>query len=292
MFHVEHSSENKLYLTCCDYAVTGEFFDVITDQNNQLLKTKFLLDQNSLNKYYDTDRYISHSDQKPKLFDKLYFTARRFTQYQKLRLLSKFKSKDSRLLDFGAGVGHFVQNARINNWNAYGVEPNLKARSIANSKGTEIVFPLTYLKSISYNSQSVITLWHVLEHLPNPNEQIKDLKNLLRQDGRFVVAVPNFKSYDAQYYGTYWAAYDVPRHLWHFSKNAISQLFEKHDMEIESIHPMWLDAFYVGLLSTKYKFKKMKILKGFWIGLVSNLKAIKTGEFSSLIYVIRHKKPN
>jgi hypothetical protein len=129
----------------------------------------------------------------------------------------------------------------------------------------------------------------VLEHLPNLEQEIRTFKQLLKTSGRLVVAVPNFKSYDAQYFKSYWAAYDLPRHLWHFSKESISTLFEDFDMEIESIHPMIFDSFYVSLLSAKYQTGRMNILKGFAIGLLSNIKAYFSGEYSSLVFVIKNK---
>lgn len=290
LFHVEHKSTNKPFLVCRDHAVSGEEFYVTSDSDEKLLKTQVTFSDSELQLYYDTPNYISHADQKKTFFDRVYFTARLFAQYRKLRLVFKYKSSVPTLLDFGAGVGHFVRASRRQGWQAKGVEVNLKARQIADSKSPNTVFPLNYLDSLAPKSQSVITLWHVLEHLPNPNQQVKQLKKLLHLEGRLIIAVPNFKSYDAKYFGAHWAAYDVPRHLWHFSKTSISDLFEKHDMIVESTHPMWLDAFYVSFLSTKYKFNSMKLLRGFLVGLLSNLKAIKTGEFSSLIYVVKHKK--
>ncbi len=288
---MEQKTDNTLFLTCCDHSVSGEFFNIRFKSNENLLKTEVSLSEAELQRYYETNDYISHSNQKQTCFERIYFAARELTQYQKLRLISRFKPKSpsSALLDFGAGVGHFVHAANRQGWQACGVEISQKARTIANTKSPETVFPLNYLDTLQQNSQTIITMWHVLEHLKNPDQYIKQIKPLLRKDGRLIVAVPNFKSYDAAYFASFWAAYDVPRHLWHFSQNAISELFERHDMEVESTHPMWLDAFYVSLISTKYKFNSMKLWRGLWVGLVSNLKAMKTREFSSIIYVIKHQ---
>lgn len=288
---MEQKTDNTLFLTCCDHSVSGEFFNIRFKSNENLLKTEVSLSEAELQRYYETNDYISHSNQKQTWFERIYFAARELTQYQKLRLISRFKPKSpsSALLDFGSGVGHFVHAANRQGWQACGVEISQKARTIANTKSPETVFPLNYLDTLQQNSQTIITMWHVLEHLKNPDQYIKQIKPLLRKDGRLIVAVPNFKSYDAAYFASFWAAYDVPRHLWHFSQNAISELFERHDMEVESTHPMWLDAFYVSLISTKYKFNSMKLWRGLWVGLVSNLKAMKTREFSSIIYVIKHQ---
>lgn len=290
MFHVEQSSNNNLFLTCRDHTVSGELFDVIRDPKNDLLKTSVTFDQNHLQKYYKSDSYISHSNRKESIFEKVYFLSREVAQHFKWRLILKYKLAPKTLLDVGAGVGHFVRSAQRRNWQAKGIEVSAKARSIANSKSPNSVFPTSHLKNVPDNSQTIITLWHVLEHIPNLHEQAQELKRLLHHKGRLIVAVPNYKSFDAKYFGSFWAAYDVPRHLWHFSRQSMIKFFEEHDMAVESIHPMWLDSFYVSLLSTKNKCGKMRIIKGLWIGLLSNLKAIRTKEFSSLIFVIKHKK--
>lgn len=287
---MEQPSNNNLFLTCRDHMVSGELFDIICDSRRSPLRTKVSFDQNYFKRYYKSDNYISHTDRQETIFKKVYFLSRKMAQYYKWRLISKYKLAPKTLLDVGAGVGHFVRSAERRNWKASGIEISAKARSVANSKHPNSVFPLSHTKNLSKNSQTIITLWHVLEHIPNLDEQVQELKRLLHQKGRLIVAVPNYKSFDAKYFGSFWAAYDVPRHLWHFSRQSMTSFFEDHHMVVESVHPMWLDSFYVSLLSTKNKSGKMKILKGLWIGLLSNLKAIRTKEFSSLIFVIKHKK--
>ena len=132
-------------------------------------------------------------------------------------------------------------------------------------------------------------MWHVLEHVPDLDFQIQQLKRLLKPNGTVIIAVPNFKSYDAKYYKSFWAAYDVPRHLWHFSKTAIEKLFANRNMKLIKIKPMWFDSFYVALLSEKYKNGKMNFIKGFFIGLISNCSGIVKKEFSSHIYIIKNQ---
>ena len=138
------------------------------------------------------------------------------------------------------------------------------------------------------NKFDVITMWHVLEHVPNLEKYISQLKQLLKPNGRLVIAVPNYKSFDAKYYKEFWAAYDVPRHLWHFSQKAIKDLFEKENMIVEKTIPMKLDSFYVSLLSEKYKNGKSNPVKAFHVGLLSNIKAKRTKEYSSLIYILKN----
>ncbi len=133
-------------------------------------------------------------------------------------------------------------------------------------------------------------MWHVLEHVPDLEKQIQELKRLLKPNGTIIIAVPNYKSFDAQHYGKFWAAYDVPRHLWHFSKTSIAKLFERENMQLVKVLPMIFDSFYVSLLSGKYKTGKMNFLSGFIIGLRSNLKAKQNLQFSSHIYVLENLK--
>ena len=285
----QKNNQNKFFLKSKDHAITGESFDLCYCDIPELLVTSPQPPVESLLNYYKSDDYISHVKTKKTLFQAIYFSVRAITLRQKLKWVSSYKNNGNRILDYGAGVGNFVRAAQNDGWDCVGIEPHIKARTIANEKEQNTVYPAEYLKTLQPNSQAVITLWHVLEHLPNLEQEIRIFKQLLKTSGRLVVAVPNFKSYDAQYFKSYWAAYDLPRHLWHFSKKSISTLFEDFDMEIESIHPMIFDSFYVSLLSAKYQTGRMNILKGFAIGLLSNIKAYFSGEYSSLVFVIKNK---
>ena len=242
-----------------------------------------------LGKYYESEKYISHTDSKKTFFDKIYQTVKTYTVLKKVKLIDGFVDStliEKTLLDVGCGTGDFLVKAKKSNWIITGVEPNASARKIAKEKTSHKI-----LKDISESNSSkydVITLWHVLEHVPNLTEYISQLKQLLKRDGTLLIAVPNYRSYDAKYYGKFWAAYDVPRHLWHFSKKAINELFGKEKMEVVKIHPMLFDSFYVSLLSEKYKKGKQNPIKAFFVGLCSNILAIRSKEHSSHIYVIKN----
>ena len=203
---------------------------------------------------------------------------------RKLALINSYSSPGNKLLDVGAGTGDFLLVAEKQGWKIFGVEPSELARRKASEKGVELYSDLDVLPQQKYD---VITLWHVLEHLPDLDIQISKLVGLLSDNGTLVVAVPNFKSYDAKYYKRFWAAFDVPRHLWHFSRNSMQSIFENHGMKVIKNKPMIFDAFYVSLLSEKYKSGKQNFLRAFWIGLKSNVLAFGSKEFSSLIYVIK-----
>lgn len=272
----------KSFLKTKDFSVTQEDFELYLDEELDLLVTK--PEPKSLEKYYDSDVYISHTDSKKSVIDKIYQTVKKRSLIRKLRLIGRFSTTKKTLLDIGAGTGDFLVAAKDENWRCNGVEPNSDARSKAGEKGIKLYSNLNEVKNKKFQ---IITLWHVLEHLPDLENQINKILSLLEEEGTLVIAVPNFKSFDANYYGKFWAAYDVPRHLWHFSKKAIEKLFEKHNMELIDIKPMLFDSFYVSLLSEKYKTGRQNFIKAFWIGLQSNIKANRSKEYSSHIYILK-----
>lgn len=277
----------KIYLTVKDYTVSGETFGLYRDEKMDMLITFPKPNENDLHKYYESKAYISHTDGKGSLVEVLYQFVKKFALKKKLGLINELHPTKGKILDIGAGTGDFLAVAKSNGWNILGIEPSEKAKTIAGKKG--VIFAES-MQSLEKQSFDVITMWHVLEHVPNLEEQIKELKRLLKPDGTIIVAVPNFRSFDAKYYRRFWAGFDVPRHLWHFSKKAIKQLFLKEKMKVEKILPMKFDAFYVSLLSEKYKTGYMNFFKAFYIGLKSNYKARKRFQYSSLIYVIKNAK--
>ncbi|MFD0990533.1 class I SAM-dependent methyltransferase [Mariniflexile jejuense] len=285
-----NKNKENIYIKVKDFSVSGEVFDLEENQEFGFLETTPQPASDKLSDYYKSDDYISHTNSKRNLFEKVYHIVRHISVIQKLKLINSFSSSSEKtLLDVGCGTGDFLQAAKNNHWEIFGIEPNQEARTIANIKTDNAVFNTQKLSEFESKSFDVITLWHVLEHLPNLEEQIAIFKKLLKPQGILIIAVPNYKSYDANYYKEFWAAYDVPRHLWHFNKASISKLFLKASMQVTKIKPMYFDAFYVSMLSEKYKNGKMNFFKGFWLGLISNIKAIQTKEASSLIYVIKNK---
>ena len=279
--------DKKLYLEVKDHSVSGEIFQLVYNKEYDILETFPQLSPDKLSEYYKSENYISHTDSRRNVFERVYHLVRRYSLKQKLKLIEKHSHSGKTLLDVGCGTGDFLKTALNAGWEVQGVEPNERARAIANRKTNNKVDTPGALDNFQDASFDVITLWHVLEHLPNLEQQIKMLSRLLKRDGILIIAVPNFKSYDAKHYKTFWAAYDVPRHLWHFSKDSVKKLFSDIGMTLYQIKPMLFDSFYVSLLSEKYKSGKIKPLKGFYRGLVSNLKAIRSGEWSSLIYLLK-----
>lgn len=283
-----NKKSNKAFIAVKDHSVSGEEFQLLYNDEFDMLETHPQPSLDRLPEYYKSENYISHTNTKRSLFEKAYHLVRNISLKRKLKLINSFSSEEKILLDIGCGTGDFLQIAKQDGWNICGIEPNDNARHIANSKANNSVFETEHLLNLTLNSFDVITLWHVLEHLPKLEKQIVILKSLLKQNGTLIIAVPNYKSYDAKYYKEFWAAYDTPRHFSHFSQTAITKLFGKESMHVDNCLPMKFDSYYVSLLSEKYKSGWMNIFNAFRIGLLSNFKARKSTEYSSLIYCIKN----
>ena len=276
----------NLYLKTEDFAVSGEAFELEHDQELDMLVTK--PQPRELHKYYDSIDYISHTDAKRNFAEQLYHQVKSYNLQWKHRVISGFSGANKTVCDIGAGTGDFLSFVRKRGWSVEGVEPNRMARGKASEKKIQLKEQLDDILQQGQKFE-VVTLWHVLEHLPDLEEQIKKLIQLLDKEGTLLIAVPNFKSYDANYYQNFWAAYDVPRHLWHFSQKAIATIFAKHGMQVMATKPMIFDAFYVALLSEKYRSGKSNYFKAFYRGLISNIKAWRTKEYSSLLYILQKR---
>ncbi|WP_425076389.1 class I SAM-dependent methyltransferase [Psychroserpens sp. S379A] len=280
-------SKKHIYLKVKDHSVSGEDFELLYNEALDMLETHPRPSEEQLPKYYQSEDYISHTDAKRNWFEKAYQFVKSIALKRKLNLINSFSFSDKRLLDVGCGTGDFLKIAKENNWQVSGIEPNSNARKIANGKTGNFVFDSDQLLKFKPQSFDVITLWHVLEHLPKLENHISIFESLLKPNGRLIIAVPNYKSFDALYYKKYWAAFDAPRHLWHFSQQSISKLVQQQGMQLVKIKPMSFDSYYVSLLSEKYKNGFMNPFKAFWIGWRSNLKGKRSSEYSSLIYIIK-----
>lgn len=272
----------KEFLKTKDYSVSKEEFTLRYNTELDLLVTE--PQPKDLARYYESEDYISHTDAKKTIVDQLYQTVKNYSLQKKVKLITQLVAGNKSLLDVGAGTGDFLMAAKQKNWKIEGVEPNAKARKKALAKGVALKESLENLPNDKY---AVITLWHVLEHLPSLEEHIQLLKSKLETEGTLIIAVPNFKSYDAVYYKQFWAAFDVPRHLWHFSRTGMARVFAKHQMTVVKTKPMLFDAFYVSLLSEKYKTGRQNLIAAFYRGLWSNLSALRSKEYSSIIYIIK-----
>ena len=279
-------------LGCKDFTVSNEIFDIVECGSCTLRFTQSVPDQAAIGAYYQSDSYISHTDTEKGLINKLYIKARNYTLNWKMKLLDKsvgnqeFKRK---VLDIGAGTGAFLDKAQHSGWEVTGLEPDEGARKICFDKygiQCESSENLFRLPSQKYDA---VTMWHVLEHVHQLHEYIDQIKRVLKPGGVALIALPNYTSKDAEEYKSFWAAYDVPRHLYHFSPQAMVFFASQHGMNLESMRPMWLDAFYIAMLSEEYKNKKGNLLAALWNGLKSNVFALKDKRLcSSLVYLLRN----
>ena len=279
----------KPYLKCLDNTVSQEEFSILKDELSDLLITSPRPKIQDLGSYYESESYISHTDSKHTLLDKIYQIVKKYSITKKVGLVQSFmnaNSSDKSVLDIGCGTGDFLLACKKGGLNIYGIEPNEKAKSIAEIKLNQKI--KVDIFKLSPQQFDCISMWHVLEHVPNLTDYILELQKKLKPKGVLIIAVPNHKSYDAKHYGKFWAAFDVPRHLWHFSKKSIQLLFEKNKMKVTKTIPMRFDSFYVSILSEKYKTKKGNFIKALFIGLKSNIKAMRTKEYSSIIYIIKN----
>lgn len=277
-------SDKSVYLICKDHTVSAEKFELLFNSENEMLVTSPKPDLKILPDYYRSEAYISHTDSKKSLTDKMYQRVKKYMLIKKLRWIEKKVSEKGRLLDIGAGTGEFLFEARKRGWKVNGIEPDEKARKLAFEKGIKLADNSSHFKSEKFD---VICLWHVFEHVYDLKTQIIELEQLLKKDGLLIIAVPNFQSYDAQYYKEFWAAYDVPRHLSHFSQNSFKHLFAGTSFEHTHSKPLIFDSYYVSLLSEKYKTGRNNFLKAGYIGCKSNLKAKFSSEYSSIVYFFR-----
>lgn len=278
-----NSGQFNLYKRCQDFTVSKETFSIVSCTNCGFRFTNPRPVEEDLSTYYESDDYISHTNKGNNLLNNLYKLARVYTMEQKSKLLRKWSPK-GKLLDIGCGTGDFLLYNKQLGWSVSGVEVNTKAREQAEGQLKQAVY--TSLQEVPQTKFQAITLWHVLEHVSDLEKTCEQIIHLLDTKGTLVVAVPNSESYDATYFQEYWAAYDVPRHLYHFTQETMERLWKKFGLRIKAVLPMKLDAYYVSMLSEKYKTGSTNMAKASWIGLQSNLKARKETNYSSLIYII------
>jgi 2-polyprenyl-3-methyl-5-hydroxy-6-metoxy-1,4-benzoquinol methylase len=275
------------FLACIDYTVSRETFKIVQCKNCLFRFTNPRPKEDQLGKYYKSEDYVSHSNTREGFINSTYQSVRKYTLLKKLQLISKY-FKTGNILDIGCGTGEFLNTCKNAKWNTIGVEPDDDARSMAIKNFGLDIRKESELKNLKDQSFDVISMWHVLEHVPKLNERAEELKRLIKPNGIIIIAVPNCDSLDAKIYKEFWAAYDLPRHLYHFTPKNIEGLFRKHGMKVFKILPMIFDSFYVSMLSEKYKSGKTNYVRAFVNGFRSNLAALKTGKTSSSqIYLIK-----
>ncbi len=283
------ATKKSLAFSCKDHYATGETFEVYRCEACDFLFTQNFPDENNIARYYDTPDYVSHSNTQKGAINRIYHLVRKAMLRHKGKLVQKHTQRLSAdLLDIGCGTGFFLDEMARRGWFVKGIEKNASACEFAVKNFGIAPDSPEMLDKYEERSFDVITLWHVLEHLQSLNETLQCINRLLVLNGTLIVAVPNAVSFDAEHYGEFWAAFDVPRHLWHFSPKTMKIIVEKAGFNIEKIYPMPFDAFYVSILSEKYKGSKCAFVKGLWQGLKVYFKSCgKPEKSSSVIYILK-----
>ena len=281
MFHVE---QKETHIEVVDHFLTNETFTIQKTAIKGLLKTHPAPSKNKIQRYYSSDKYISHNSNTPGAFFFIYRFIRRVNFWLKYRLMSK-KELFSKTLDFGSGDQYFMQQLQRRNYNVFGIDP-LKPNM------SKQVFDSIFNESLENKKFSCITAWHSLEHVHELENTIARFHKILDDNGTVIVAVPNYRSFDARFYKSFWAPYDIPRHLWHFDKQSIKKVFSNNGFSFIKSAPLLFDSYYASLMSEKYKKSSFRIFNSIVVGTASNISAFFTKEYSSNIFVFKKSKTN
>lgn len=281
------SASIQQMLTVTDHSCSKEQFSVWNCGSCSFAFTQDVPAQEEIGRYYQFENYVSHTDTKKGLVNRLYHWVRNYTLKGKQRIIQKATGlKNGHILDIGCGTGAFLNRMQQNGWQVTGLEPDKTARDVAMQQYQVAARLPEELFQLPVNSFDAITMWHVLEHVHQLKEYIQQIHRLLKPGGTLVIAVPNYTAHDARVYKEFWAAWDVPRHLYHFSPNAMEHLLQQGKFGVQRMLPMWFDSVYVSMLSEKYR--KGNIVRAVFTGMISNIKALfNRRKCSSIIYLAK-----
>lgn len=284
-----HAETIQPVMECRDHSITKEDFTIWQCTRCTARFTRPIPQQQDVARYYEAAHYISHSDTSEGIIAKLYKLVREITLSEKRRVVQRISDLAAgTLLDIGSGTGAFAAEMAASGWKVTGLEPDAGARAKANELYNLSLKPAEALYQLPDAAFDVITLWHVLEHVYDLDGYFANMQRVLKPGGAIFIGVPNYTSPDAQHYGTYWAAYDVPRHLYHFSPHSMAMLANRHAFSLVSRRAMWFDAYYIALLSEQYKHGKQRFLSAIWVGLRCTLATLfNRTKASSIMYVLK-----
>lgn len=282
------SEKAQINLWLKDEFLSKEDFHICECLNCGLSYTMPRPNKEKIGEYYKSEEYYSHQENKKGFIPRLYESVKKVNLKHKYNLATQGLNV-GKMLDIGCGVGDFLHTAEEHGWTCTGVEPSEDAKAIAKTKTKANIINSEDMEKIPDASFDLITMWHVLEHVDDLKWQIEQLHRLTKTKGRIVIAVPNYKSYDGQYYKELWAAYDVPRHMSHFNKTVLSNIFKSKNLELVRTDKLIWDAYYISYMSEQYKQHKFPLLKGTFRGCISNCKARRTKEWSSMVYIFEKK---
>lgn len=281
-----HSSFTQVY-TCKDFVASGELFELVRCGSCRLVFTNPRPDTKSIGRYYQTENYVSHAGSKKGLIYLIYDLVRNISLKKKKKVIEQYNNGGS-LLDVGCGLGYFLNHMVKGGWNAKGLDVSEEARKyVADSFGLNVL-PEEELENLPAASQDVITMWHVLEHVHMLQQRVALLKKLLKSDGTLFIAVPNSDAWEVGFYKEFWDGFDVPRHLYHFNHSSIEKLMEICGLKVVAKKPMIFDSYYISWRSEIHKKNPFGFFRAMVMGQISNWKAGKNKDYSSVLYVIKH----
>ena len=283
------SKETGLYIQTNDFFLTGEPFSLFRCSACGFIFTQDHPDESSIGRYYSSDEYLSHNDTAKGISGRLYRFTRSIMLRRKRRMVEQMTGTEKgTLLDIGSGTGHFLGEMKRAGWEVKGIEINEKARQYSVSEQNVDVIDPGLVSFLPTGSFDCISLWHVLEHFHDPDSYVNEILRLLKPGGVCIIALPNSDSFDSGYYRKFWAAWDVPRHLWHFTPAVFGFFAQKNGFRIKAIRSLPMDVFYISMLSEKYKksflYFPAGIIKGAYFSILSVFRKNKS---SSLVYFLK-----
>lgn len=283
------SDKAQINLWLKDDFLTKEDFHICECLNCGLLYTMPRPGKDKIGEYYKSEEYYSHQENKKGFIPKIYEKVKKINLKHKYSLATKGISVGN-MLEIGCGVGDFLHTSETHGWQCIGVEPSEDAKAIARQRTKAEIIESEALEKLPDASFDVITMWHVLEHVDNLRWQVAQLQRLIKPNGKIVIAVPNYKSYDGQHYKEHWAAYDVPRHLSHFNRTTMAKILTNNELKLVKTDKLKWDAYYISYMSEQYEIHKLPLLRGIYRGWLSNMKARRSGEWSSVVYIFEKKE--
>ena len=286
------ASEQIPYANCTDFTVSKESFTLMRCQSCGVVYTLDPPSEEQMCRYDKLNLKLKLGDSPTGLTSRLYYHVRSRMLRKKARIVESQAYRTSgSLLNYGAKTGFFSHKMERRGWKVTSVEKYHEERLFSLEMFHHRMIDVPDMALLQAGTFDVITMWHVFEHSHHPNELLDRFYELLRPGGILVMACPNIRSTDAMHYGPYWAAYDVPRHLWHFNPNSITGLAYRHGFTLMHHEKMPYDRFYISILSERHLRHRMAFLRGMLQGLRSwRISITKRGRSSSLVYVFRKRQ--
>ena len=142
---------------------------------------------------------------------------------------------DGKLLDYGCASGAYLGRMEDRGWHVSGMDMSQQAIETCHQQGFDAHVGIAPDQQFPPDSFDVVSLWHVFEHVPSPTHTLEQVSAILKPNGKLVLGVPNINCLPARWFGKYWFALDLPRHVTHFSKETITKLLNRNGYEVEKI---------------------------------------------------------